>query len=218
MTTKTKNLILIILATIIFALLFIPGFYIQKLWVCDINITPTGYIFYGYTSSSSDEEIVSFINTYETFNDVKDTYLILTTAILLSILACIALYIVQYVVKSKANWIIAAFAPILPLILICIYTPIMNVCCEQKQNEMAYPEYEISVLFYIVLVCLISLLAVSVIGYFMTRKNGIKERVTVEVVTPISTPQELEQYKVLLDQGIITQEEFDAKKKQLLGL
>ena len=94
----------------------------------------------------------------------------------------------------------------------------MNVCCEQKQNEMAYPEYEISVLFYIVLVILISLLAVSVISYFITRKNGIKERVAVDVVSSVSTPQELEQYKVLLDQGIITQEEFDAKKKQLLGL
>ena len=29
---------------------------------------------------------------------------------------------------------------------------------------------------------------------------------------------ELKQYKELLDAGIITQEEFDAKKKQLLGL
>lgn len=203
MTTKTKNLILIILATIIFALLFIPGFYVQQLMVRNLYITP-GHVFFDYTAVSSKEEIVSFINTYETFNDGKDTYLILTTAILLSIVACIALYIVQYVVKSKSNWIIAAFAPILPLMLICIYTPIMNVCCEPKQNELIYyPEYEKSVLFYIVLVCLVSLLVVSISGYFMTR---------------ISTSQELEQYKVLLDQGIITQEEFDAKKKQLLGL
>ena len=103
MTTKTKNLILIILATIIFALLFIPGFYVQKLWVCDINVTSTGYMFYGYTASSANEEIVSFINTYETFNDVKDTYLILTTAILLSIIACIALYVIQFVVKNKTD-------------------------------------------------------------------------------------------------------------------
>jgi len=28
----------------------------------------------------------------------------------------------------------------------------------------------------------------------------------------------LKQYKQLLDDGILTQEEFDAKKKQLLGL
>ena len=33
-----------------------------------------------------------------------------------------------------------------------------------------------------------------------------------------STPDELKKYKDLLDSGIITQEEFDAKKKQLLGL
>ena len=33
-----------------------------------------------------------------------------------------------------------------------------------------------------------------------------------------STADELKKYKELLDEGIITQEEFDAKKKQLLGL
>lgn len=33
-----------------------------------------------------------------------------------------------------------------------------------------------------------------------------------------STPDELRKYKELLDEGIITQEEFDAKKKELLGL
>ena len=34
---------------------------------------------------------------------------------------------------------------------------------------------------------------------------------------PVLTEQ-LKQYKELLDSGVITQEEFDAKKKQLLGL
>ena len=34
----------------------------------------------------------------------------------------------------------------------------------------------------------------------------------------ISSADELKKYKDLLDSGIITQEEFDAKKKQLLGL
>jgi predicted Zn-dependent peptidase len=33
-----------------------------------------------------------------------------------------------------------------------------------------------------------------------------------------SSADELKKYKDLLDQGIITQEEFDAKKKQILGL
>ena len=171
MTTKTKNLVLTIIASVIFVLLFIPGFYVQKLWVCSWNTTPTGYRFYGYVASSSNDKAVSFINTFETFNDVKSTYLILTAAIILSVVACIVLYIVQMVVKKKANWSIAAFAPIVPAVLLSIYTPIMNTCCEQKQNEMAYPEYEISTLFYITLILLIGLIAISVIGYFFTRKK-----------------------------------------------
>ena len=218
MTTKTKNLILTIIASVIFVLLFIPGFYVQKLWVCSWNTTSTGYRFYGYVASSANDETVSFINTFNTFNDVKGIYLILTTAIILSLLVCIALYIVQMVIKDKANWSIAAFAPIVPTILLSIYTPIMNACCEQKQNEMAYPEYEISTLFYVTLILLIGLLAISVISYFITRKNGVKESISVDVNIPVSTTQELENYNKLLKQGIITQEEFDAKKKQLLGL
>ena len=35
---------------------------------------------------------------------------------------------------------------------------------------------------------------------------------------PTSSADELKKYKDLLDKGVITQEEFDAKKKQLLGL
>lgn len=38
------------------------------------------------------------------------------------------------------------------------------------------------------------------------------------VIPAASTPDELKKYKELLDGGIITQEEFDAKKKQLLNL
>ena len=39
-----------------------------------------------------------------------------------------------------------------------------------------------------------------------------------QVVTSLSSAEELKKFKELLDMGIITQEEFDAKKKQLLGL
>ena len=38
------------------------------------------------------------------------------------------------------------------------------------------------------------------------------------VVVPTSDAQNIKEYKELLDAGIISQEEFDAKKKQLLGL
>ena len=35
---------------------------------------------------------------------------------------------------------------------------------------------------------------------------------------PVDTVTELQRYKALLEQGIITEEEFTAKKRQLLGI
>lgn len=47
------------------------------------------------------------------------------------------------------------------------------------------------------------------------KKNTVP---VVNQVQTLSNADELRKYKQLLDDGIITQEEFDAKKKQLLGL
>lgn len=43
-------------------------------------------------------------------------------------------------------------------------------------------------------------------------------RTTIKQEIPQSSADELKKYKELLDMGVISQEEFDAKKKQLLGL
>lgn len=51
------------------------------------------------------------------------------------------------------------------------------------------------------------------------RQSGKKVEVTPNVAPQSnSNADELKKYKDLLDSGVITQEEFDAKKKQLLGL
>lgn len=51
-------------------------------------------------------------------------------------------------------------------------------------------------------------------------KNEMEKRKRSEkpTVAALSPADEIKKFKDLLDQGIITQEEFDAKKKQLLGL
>lgn len=48
------------------------------------------------------------------------------------------------------------------------------------------------------------------------KPNG--ETMVIKQESPQSNADEIKQFKELLDSGIITQEEFDAKKKQLLGL
>ena len=46
----------------------------------------------------------------------------------------------------------------------------------------------------------------------------IKQEQNAPVTNSASVADELKKFKELLDMGAITQEEFDAKKKQLLGL
>lgn len=58
---------------------------------------------------------------------------------------------------------------------------------------------------------------------FFRLKEYIEEHQSVSVSMPSAAPQvsnadEIAKYKQLLDMGAISQEEFDAKKKQLLGL
>lgn len=52
----------------------------------------------------------------------------------------------------------------------------------------------------------------------MERQQKENKSTIIENIISTSNADELKKYKDLLDSGIITQEEFDAKKKQLLGL
>lgn len=52
----------------------------------------------------------------------------------------------------------------------------------------------------------------------MERQGKPTATTTIKQEIPQSNAEELRKYKELLDMGVISQEEFDAKKKQLLGL
>ena len=59
----------------------------------------------------------------------------------------------------------------------------------------------------------------EILQLLMLRQDEKKvESKPIEPVAKISDADELKKYKELLDSGIITQEEFDQKKKQILGL
>ena len=58
----------------------------------------------------------------------------------------------------------------------------------------------------------------EVADYVRGRVNAIKKGATQKQESQISLADEIKKFKDLLDMGAITQEEFDAKKKQLLGL
>ena len=60
--------------------------------------------------------------------------------------------------------------------------------------------------------------AVSIIDDIVKKYRNAGTASPVQVVQQTSAADELKKFKELLDMGAITQEEFDAKKKQLLGL
>lgn len=55
-------------------------------------------------------------------------------------------------------------------------------------------------------------------GIYEDIRNRINQAKDTTKSTTLSTADELKKYKELLDNSVISQEEFDAKKKQLLGL
>lgn len=61
----------------------------------------------------------------------------------------------------------------------------------------------------------------TIVQYLENKRKELKRAKqggVMQVQSNISSADELKKYKDLLDNGIITQQEFDAKKKQLLGL
>lgn len=57
-----------------------------------------------------------------------------------------------------------------------------------------------------------------IVDFIKKQIENIKNAPTGGAVQQISSADELKKFKELLDMGVISQEEFDAKKKQLLGL
>lgn len=61
-------------------------------------------------------------------------------------------------------------------------------------------------------------LAREIVDYIENGRKQAKVPQAATVVQQTSAADEIKKFKELLDSGVITQEEFDAKKKQLLGL
>ena len=74
------------------------------------------------------------------------------------------------------------------------------------------------ILFAVIAGCSIVVFAVSTYLAVSSKKNPQKEKITNTKKNMSGVPDELKKFKELLDLGAITQEEFDAKKKELLGL
>lgn len=77
---------------------------------------------------------------------------------------------------------------------------------------------EFGTFYWVFLVLFVILFAITFIGYFLTKKRGIVDETSPKaIVATVSSADELKKYKELLDSGIISEAEFEEKKKSLLA-
>ena len=206
MTTKKVNLIKVIITSVALILLFIPSMYKMQLLVS---------IGYGMWKDGVSHQVSLFSCIGQHIGTVGDIFIVI---LLVALVLCLFLQIKQYLGNNeKQNSKYANYSSIFPLILFIIISILAGLVFPDMGESGV--SYEKSVLFFVELALLIALVVVSLLSYRKYRKEGIIEYVTVKVSDnkPVGL-DELEKLKSLYDGGVITQEEFNAKKKQILGL
>ena len=193
---KLFNLIELIIILVLFAVIFFLPYVeiiVDKgvmLWPTDAVILPVGkYTYFQYAMQG-----------------VGDTYYL----IMLALNAIMCLFSIILKTQKKDSLV----HPLLSVIILLWAMPDYNNPWAEGPREAITLEP----------CCTLSLilLAIIVVLSFLKRSNLVFPKsdapVVVEKKASASKADELKKYKELLDSGVITQEEFDAKKKQLLNL
>lgn len=122
--------------------------------------------------------------------------------------------VILYSILRNKDHKLIGFAPCFCLVPFFVLITYMNSAVYKWDNGSGYTSYSVNWMFYVSLALQVSAAALMVIA-LNTKDRPLEFR---KPTQKISGAEELTKYKELLDSGVITQEEFDAKKKQLLDL
>lgn len=211
---KIFNLIQIVLLTATLIIIFVApyGEYTRYNWLTkfDPNI---GYYKSEMVSDYANEAIVE--QGIFHFSDFLNMHPYMTAFILIPvvlIIICLALAIFSVIRKSThRDSMLHIVLPILAVIFYALFTSL-------------FIEVAGGTLFTVYsgtnpLLPVAAIMGIVIILSFIKRSKSFNPENKVKVeISAKSEADELKKFKELLDTGIITQEEFDAKKKELLGL
>lgn len=206
MKIKNKNLAQVIIQAISLFILFLPCVYSEEAWV-DIS----GY---GTHHQLKNETLVSFFRKLFSLDNGQfiGILFILFMAILMILL------LVQ-VAKHNHIQLIPSFSVVTTLLFFFYSLTCTQESWDSGLGPSAYYEYSVAFGFVLIISLQIAITLIGFISNSRIKQNGIIEEDKMKIVqNNISNADELGKYKKLLDDGVITQEEFDAKKKQLLEL
>lgn len=192
-----KKLLLIsfILQIITCALLFMPCVYL--------------YTFNKWTGWGSWKVGKSWgVNFFE-----DQPFLAIITLFLLII--SIVSYILIYCDKKLKYEKYIKLVPIATLVMFII-TTIVSISSNAYNGDQysAYTSLDLYWMFYIIIIILIAVSGISVILYL----NKLPKQISPDNININNAADELKKYKELLDDGAISQEEYEKKKKEILNL
>ena len=217
MKVKKRNLLELTLQGIILLLAVIPGFCTFEDWIDDVEYLPSVGMYIPI-------QTLRDRSTYSLFNALFDTdTIIMVVGMILfaAFIGAVVVYALQYAAKgAKRNWLIPVILSCVELVLLVSISILIEVG-DRAYSDWEY-KYSLQPIAYVTLFITVALVVITILGYKKAATKGIEEETPkiyrTEVVNNIASADELKKYKELLDSGVISQEEFDAKKKQLLGL
>lgn len=203
MRIKNKNILVLVFQAVSLILLFCPGVYIEEFWLAT---TENG------SRVLKEETPVSFMTKLAE----ADVGRFMGILALLSMLVLLIIFIFQ-VCAIKHIGAASSFA-CLQTTLFLIYS--LGYTEEPWDIGLSVDRYPAAFLFFVILAMLIAITVIVFVSDFKIKQHGILDEPvkSTSIYLPNSNADELVKYKDLLDKGVITQEEFEAKKKQLLGL
>ena len=109
--------------------------------------------------------------------------------------------------------------PCIPLLLLTISVFLIDDYEWKSSDFLTTIGFGVDWGFYLVCALYLSMIVLELFKHFSKLEEENKPRAPKTTIVQNTSPaDELKKYKDLLDQGIISQEEYDAKKKQLLDL
>lgn len=147
--------------------------------------------------------------------------------ILLLIVSCIILLLEIFRTKTIKYSAIIPILMLIAFVAISAYVDCKSGGSYKYKGDIRRMHLEMGTLFYVEIALLLIDIALNISKRFIANSQTTNDVLNVlkpdkiencSAVCNKSNADELKKYKDLLDGGIITQEEFDEKKKQLLGL
>lgn len=199
MTKRNLSIVALILQLLSVFMLYMNGTFIWSCYNKFSNISKTSYSFYWLIDTQLS----------------KGFFILLLLGLIVLAIIVSVIVIFKEIEFLNQRWMV-----VLPIIILLFY---VGLCIWgngysstfKYQDEIRHASADYGILFYVELVVLIGNVIIEFAKQFLNipycgeNYNGVNN---------MTNADELQKYKALLDNGAITQEEYETKKKQLLDL